>query len=118
ITDVQFYSMNLTELEQISEQISSRKAEDISIKNGNISGTVMAEKGDFLYLSVPYHPQWKILCNGKRIEPVLFGNCLMSIPLDEGENIIEMSYTVRGLKQGILITLCSIIVLIWLPERY
>ena len=118
ITDVQFYSMNLTELEQISEQISSRKAEDISIKNGNISGTIMAEKGDFLYLSVPYHPQWKILCNGKRIEPVLFGNCLMSIPLDEGENIIEMSYTVRGLKQGILITLCSIIVLIWLPERY
>ena len=118
IQDVQFYKLDLEMLEQISIQISSSAADSISIENGKISGTVTAEKGELLYLSVPYHAQWKILRNGEPVNPLLFGNCLMSIPLTEGMNVIEMTYSIRGLKIGICISVLSLAILAWNLRHY
>ena len=117
IRDVQFYALDLELLEQLTKEISRSAAENISIANGKISGTVTAKEGELLYLSVPYHRQWKILRNGESIEPVLFGNCLISIPLENGENIIEMTYSVRSLGAGICISLLSLIILVGLWKR-
>lgn len=118
IQDVQFYKLDLRKLEQISTQIASAAAASISIENGKISGTVTAKDGELLYLSVPYHAQWKILRNGEPVEPMLFGDCLMSIPLIEGTNTIEMTYTIRGMKIGICISGLSMAALVWCARRY
>ena len=52
------------------------------------------------------------MCNGKHIEPELIGDCLLSIPLSEGNNAIEMIYHVKFLKAGIVSTLIGIFLLI------
>ena len=90
----------------------------VNIENGKISGPVTAKDGELLYLSVPYHAQWKILRNGEPVEPMLFGDCLMSIPLIEGTNTIEMTYTIRGMKIGICISGLSMAALVWCARRY
>ena len=43
---------------------------------------------------------------------MLVGECLYPIPLDEGDNQIEMTYHVAGLKEGICISLLSIVILV------
>ena len=46
--------------------------------------------------------------NGDTITPVLFENCLICIPLKEGENQIQMTYTAPGLRPGILLSILGI----------
>lgn len=108
----QFYYLDLDKFAEVVEDISKNSADSIVISPGVISGTVNAEEGDFLYLNVPWHQQWNVRCNGEQVTPVLFGDCLMSIPLQEGENQIEMKYRVRGLAEGLFITLFSMGILV------
>ena len=39
--------------------------------------------------------------NGKKVKPELIGDCMMSLPINAGENTIEMKYHVQGLYAGI-----------------
>ena len=57
--------------------------------------------------------------NGKKIKPELVGNCMMSLPLENGENTIEMRYHVPGLKAGICLSVVGAAAwaVIWWKER-
>ena len=67
------------------------------IQDGSITGTVKNPQNlDRLYLSVPYDKGWSVKVNGKKIKSELVGNCMMSLPLENGENTIEMRYHVPG----------------------
>ena len=49
--------------------------------------------------------------NGNTMIPVLFEDCLICIPLEDGENQIQMTYTAPGLRTGIMLSVLGIIVL-------
>ncbi len=49
--------------------------------------------------------------NGKEITPDIFAACLMNIPLEEGENHIQMTYHIPGLTAGAALTLIGILLL-------
>lgn len=61
-----------------------------------------------MLLQVPYSEGWSIRLNGKELTEVgRFADCLVSIPLEEGENTVEMVYHVPGLKAGAVCTLLA-----------
>lgn len=117
IREAEFYYVDLESYGKICELISAHTANDISIMNGEISCKTEGKEGEYLFLSVPYDESWDISVNGKKVEPELFGECLMTVPLEEGENQIELSYSVQGLKVGILLSAIGLtgvfFVLIW-----
>lgn len=49
--------------------------------------------------------------NGEEIEPELFGDCLISIPLTDGTNQVEMVYHVPMLKTGAVVSCAGIFIL-------
>ena len=111
LNDEQFYALNLDELERVTQMISQGEVEDLQMENGYVSCAVEAEKDERLFLSVPYHSGWTILLNGEEIEPELFGDCLISIPLTDGTNQVEMVYHVPMLKTGAVVSCAGILIL-------
>lgn len=112
IGEEQFYALDLDKLAEVTERISSNEVEAIQIENGYAAISVKAEKGEKLYVSVPYDSGWKIRLNGNEVEPELFGDCMYVIPLEEGNNEVEMVYSVPYLNIGVVVSIVSFIVLV------
>ena len=113
IKQSQFYFVELDQFKEIIDQLNSRKVDSIKIEPGKVTGMVYGKNDEALFLNIPYHKQWNIKVNGIEIEPLLLGDCLMCIPLVDGENIIEMDYYIQGLREGAIVTIFSIIVIIF-----
>ncbi len=114
----QFYRTDLNELKRLSELFWSRSANVERFENGLIKMSVFAENGDDLFVSVPWNRGWEIRVNGHVVSAGKIENALMSIPLSEGENMIEMKYFIPGLRIGIVISLVTFIIWILLFIRF
>ncbi len=92
------------------------------LKNGNfyanrnkISGTANADRsGQALFLSVPYAPGMEAYVNGKPVEIRIVLDCFLEIPLEQGENIVELRYIPRGIKTGAFLTVFGIVLCVFL----
>ena len=115
-----FYYTDLETLAETAQEIQSRREDDLVIRDGSITGIVKNPQNmDHLYLSVSYDKGWSVKVNGKKIKPELVGDCMMSLPLEPGENTIELKYHVLGLKVGIGLSVVGAAVwaVVWWKER-
>ena len=108
----QFYALNLDILEKVTQQICQNSVSTLMMENGAVSCMVDGHEGENLYLSVPYDKGWRITLNGQRIVPELFENCMMSIPLMDGENKVELVYQLPQGNMGIVVSLISMAILV------
>ena len=108
ITDVEFYGLNLDTFRELTEQLQQGSPDSLSLGKGKVSIDTEGREGEILFTSIPYDEGWKIKMNGDQITPVLFENCLICIPLEDGENRIQMSYTAPGLPAGIMLSVLGI----------
>ena len=115
----QFYALNLDVLAEVTQKISSRQVETLEIENGYAYVTVNAVEGEKLYVSIPYDRGWKITLNGEKITPELFGDCMYVVPLTDGVNEVEMTYSVPFLGAGIVVSIVAVamLVLIMIMEK-
>lgn len=112
ILEEQFYAADLDLLGKVSSESQSKAVSGAVIGNGFVSTDYTAESDqELLFTSVPYDEDWEILVNGDRTEPVLFGNCLISVPLQKGDNSIRMRYRPSGVREGILTSCFGLLLL-------
>lgn len=83
---------------------------DISVNKNKINATVQGEVGESLFIAIPFDEGFKCTINGN-IRPIdkTFDN-FISIPLIEGENIIELTYIPKGLFLGSIISFIIILI--------
>ncbi len=112
IKDTQFYVADLDKLAEVSQKISENEAKILKVENGYFKCTINGNTDENIFISIPYDNGWEITQNGKRIEPELFANCMISLSLSEGENVIEMSYHVPGVALGRVLSVCGVSVLV------
>ena len=102
VNDAQFYLLDLSVLKEASEAANSKASGDFILKDGYGRFTVdNADLGESLFISAPAEKGWKITRNGKVVTPDIIGNALMSVPLENGHNEIEMTYKVPYLETGL-----------------
>ena len=112
VTDAQFYMLDLDALEELTSEMKTNGASRIDIRDGHcIFEVENASASDSLFTSVPYHKGWTVTRNGKKVSVDLTGNALMTVPLEEGKNVIEMHYSVPGLKAGTAAMAAGIVLL-------
>ncbi len=116
ITQEQFYALQLDVLEEVTNKIiENNTANIISMENGKVCIEAQSDKENGekqLLISIPYDEGWKILVNGEEVEPEIFEGCLISIPLENGDNYIEMTYSIPYFKISIVISILGIVLLI------
>ena len=108
ITDVKFYGLNLDTFREVTDRLRQGSPSSLSLGKGKVSIETEGRDGEILFTSIPYDDGWKIKMNGDQITPVLFENCLICIPLRDGENHIQMTYTAPGLRPGIVLSILGI----------
>ena len=108
----QFYLADLDYLYEISETARENGPADLMVEDGHLQCTVTANEGEQLFTSVPFVKGWTVKRNGEKISPNNVDECLMVIPLVEGENRIEMVYHTPYVLPGVILSVLAVICLI------
>ena len=111
VKNVQFYALDLDLLKTVTDKLKSGSANILEMQNGYVNMQVTGKQGENLFTSIPQDSGWKITVNGHTVQPDLISECLMSIPLEEGENVIEMKYHVPGAAAGFICTMAGLVML-------
>lgn len=111
IKTVEIYSLNLELLKQITDELKlANKVYNTEVASDNIRFEVSENNSGKVFLSVPYDKQWTIKLNGKEIQTEQVFDALTAISVQkEKKNIIEMSYSVAGLKIGAILSAIGIL---------
>ncbi len=103
------YALNLKVLSKCKEIAENNKVSNLSINKDKVKLSVYANGSDSLFISIPYDSNFRITVNGKVAQIKLIGDCLYSIKLEEGNNIIIMDYHISSLDAGIIISMITLI---------
>ena len=121
--DYQFYGLNLDVLAEASERIRAGEVKDIKIKNGRITCSVQGTQGRSICLLVPWSKGWKALRNNEVIQPDTVAGTMITIPLVDGANKIELTYEIPFLREGMYISAAALAVMLidalcrWISTR-
>ena len=113
VGDAQFYLLDLSVLKEASEAANHRAADTLVLRDGYGKFTVdNTSAGKSLFISVPVEKGWTITRNGQTVKADVIGNALMSIPLENGKNEIEMSYRVPFMCTSLLLSALGLLIFI------
>ena len=90
-------------------EASQTKNEFTYTKNG-FKSTITTTNQTIAIYQIPYDEGFTATRNNKKVELENVDNGFIGIPLEKGENKIEVKYLPKGLKEGILISILSLAV--------
>ena len=70
-----------------------------------VEGSIRCDRDGLLYTSVPQNGNWHLYVDGQETEPTLVGDCMISVPLTQGEHSIVLKYRNRAFEFGSILTL-------------
>lgn len=77
-------------------------------ENGRITATFNAAQDETLVISQPYEDGWTATVNGKPVEVQAAYDGLMGIPVQTGDNVVELRYLTPGLIPGAVVGIASV----------
>lgn len=104
---LRIYRLSEEALGQVTGLLDRQPLEDAQLTKNGLTGSVTVLEAGYLLLSVPTEEGWQLLVDGERAEAETFGEAFIAVPLDEGTHQVELSYQVRGVKEGLLCTAVS-----------
>lgn len=84
---------------------------DINYGGNQLTGNVTSSESGFMVITLPFDEGWKILVNGKEVEKYAVNGGFTGIPIENGENKIEMFFMPDGFKEGVLMSGTGILLL-------
>jgi uncharacterized membrane protein YfhO len=73
--------------------------------NTHMEGTITCNRDGLLYTSIPYDGNWVATVDGEAAEVVRVGECMIGLPLTEGDHTITFTYRNEAFTAGLLISL-------------
>ena len=77
-------------------------------ENGRITATFNAAQDETLVVSQPYEDGWTATVDGQPVELQAAYDGLMGIPVQAGDNVIELRYLTPGLVPGMVVSIASV----------
>lgn len=105
---VQAGAVDLQILEDQLSRIDSAGFALTAYENGRIAATFNAAQDETLVISQPYEDGWTATVNGQPIELQAAYDGLMGIPVQTGDNVIELRYFTPGLVPGAVVGIASV----------
>ena len=121
--DYQFFGLDLDALREVSDRIRSTEVTDLTMENGHVACRVSGRRGQSVCLLVPWSRGWQVTRNGETVQADMVAGTMITIPLVDGENRIELNYTIPFVREGMVISAAALIVLLidivcrWISAR-
>ena len=107
------YEEDENKLQDLYSNIKDNEIQLGDVNDNYITGKIDVEDDNqLLYFSIPYDKGWTVTVDGNEVAPIQVAEAMMAIPIDKGEHTIEMKYVSKGLKQGIIISGMSILIIV------
>lgn len=106
-----FYSFDYELFKQSAAQIQSRTAEITEMDNTRVSFKCSAEDSQYLFTTIPDEPGWVVTVNGKQVATGLSADALITVPLEKGENLVEMRFDPGYYRIGIILSIVGIAII-------
>lgn len=105
IGELSVYNIPMNVYESRIADLSQNVLTDVRINKNTISGKVSLDKDGILCLTIPYSKGFKATVNNREVE-ILEGNIMyMAIPLEAGEQFVELSYETPFLRIGCILSI-------------
>ena len=101
--------------EFLDEAIETRKQNafyDTVVTDNHIEGKIELQDTMMVYTSVPYDRGWSVKVDGEEVEYEKVNLGFIGFELNEGIHEVEFDYQIPLVKEGMMISLCSLVV--WL----
>ena len=109
----EFYQLNLEKLFFVTNKIKEDKIDSIKVNNGSIIIDEYSDISKEIMILIPYEEGWSGTNNGENVDISTKYGCFMKLNIKPGNNHIELSYRVLGLREGIIISIvCAMIVIL------
>ncbi len=92
--------------------------------NTDLEGTISCDRDGLLYTSLPQNGNWRVLVDGKPVQPHLIGDVMIGVPLTEGNHTVRFLYENQAYNIGwkislvCLIIFCSLSLLVYRKRVY
>ncbi len=110
---------NMTLIPAVLDETIFRSAYDLlkvstlqitSFHSTRVEGTVSCGYDGLLYTSIPQNGNWTVLVDGKPTEPILVGDCMVGVPLAQGQHTVVFLYRNPAFSIGWKVTLfCALL---------
>ena len=105
---VQAGTVDLQTLQNQLSRIDSAGFALTTYENGRIAATFAATQDETLVISQPYEDGWTATVNGQPVEVQAAYDGLMGIPVQTGDNVVELRYLTPGLVPGAVVGIASV----------
>ena len=108
---VELVQAGTVDLQTLQDQLSRIDSAGFALtayENGRIAATFNAAQDETLVISQPYEDGWTATVNGKPVEVQAAYDGLMGIPVQTGDNVVELRYLTPGLIPGMVVGIASV----------
>lgn len=114
-SDALFYTFDYENFTKKCSELKSSSFNVTEFDTTYLKGTIKADgKGQTLFTTIPYENGWQIKVNGKTVTPGKCIDSLITIPLEEGENVITMKFSPNYFKLSVVISLVGLFVTVFI----
>ncbi len=109
--------LDMAAFTQMIDQLKAHQFTFDEFGGSRISGTMNAVEDQMLLMTIPNQAGWSVTVNGDPVEPQdVAEGALMAIPVQPGENHVEMQFMTPGLIPGAIISLSALLFLLLAPR--
>lgn len=102
------------DLNKIDEYLGEANTKTLyaNYKGNNLNFGFESDNDSFMIISIPYDEGWSIQVDGENVEYYNVNFGFIGLPIEKGTHDVTMYFVPKGLKQGIIISGISFIVLV------
>ena len=119
--DLSHLGLYRADVEKINQILHSRKNQELNVEKFNsthIVGKVDITDGSTVMMtSIPYNEGWQVKVDGKPIKTKKSWDSFLSFPISPGKHKVEFVFKQKWSTLGLLITIVSLIVLLFINKR-
>lgn len=82
------------------------------VKGRKAKASVSVDEDSVLFTTIPFDKGWSAKVNGKKVEIKDFKNAFVTLPLEKGVNIIELTFLPQGFLIGLILCIGSFTIFI------
>ena len=88
-------------------------------ENTYVEGTISCNRDGLLYTSIPQNGNWSVRVDGRDAEITLIGECMIGVPLTQGEHTVSFLYRNAAFSLGWKISLiCTAVLALLIQSVY
>ncbi|MBQ9375964.1 MAG: YfhO family protein [Ruminococcus sp.] len=110
-TDELFYSFDMDKFEADIAEVQKKTWNVTEHKGGHVKGEITVDTDDqLLFTTIPQENGWTVKVNGKQVETKTSLDCLITIPLEKGKNVVTMDFSPNYFKLAIIVSIAGLLI--------